>query len=69
MDVLPNAIKKGVGKLVYMAARSKRKIEEKWRSNLLIAVVGNFRYFRYISDLFLTLGYDLIRLLSTPNPI
>jgi len=43
MDVLPNAIKKGVGKLVYMAARSKRKIEEKWRSNLLIAVVGFIR--------------------------
>jgi len=40
MNERPNAIKKGVGKIGNMAARSKRKIEEKkWRSNLLIAVV------------------------------
>jgi len=29
MDERPNAIKKGVGKIGNMAARSKRKIEEK----------------------------------------
>jgi len=40
MDERPNAIKKGVGKIGNMAARSKRKSKKKWRSIFLIAVVG-----------------------------
>jgi len=39
MDGRPNAIKKGAGKIGNMAARSKRKIEEKNGKVILIAVV------------------------------
>jgi len=39
IDVRPNAIKTGL-KMGNIVARSKRKIEEKWRSNFRIDVVG-----------------------------